>query len=271
VSALMKVANIAGRLGLRPLVARAASLAYRGSDFAVDGEDRWINRQREATFVSPTFHTTGFSAVEAWVLDNWTWGYRPRPGDTVIDVGAGVGEEAVIFSKLVGESGRVISIEAHPRTFSCLEQTIARSGLHNVTALCCAVADEDGELFISDVQSHLSNSIVGQSNGTRVRARSLDSIAAELGLGDIALIKMNIEGAERLAVDGMTSIAPQVRNAVISCHDFVADFFGGGPELRTKEHVRRALEAQGFALATRADPPNSWVRDYLYAHRPTDG
>ena len=111
-SVLFRIANAAGRIGLTPWVARVASLAYRGSDFSVDDHGRWVNRQAEATFVSPVFHTKSYAAVNEWVLDHWTWGYLPRAGDTVIDVGAGIGEEAVIFSRLVGESGRVISIEA---------------------------------------------------------------------------------------------------------------------------------------------------------------
>ena len=68
-SSLLKIARAANRMGLGPLVARAASMAYRDSNFAVDGEGRWLNRQPEATFVSPTLHTTlyanDFSAGEA--------------------------------------------------------------------------------------------------------------------------------------------------------------------------------------------------------------
>lgn len=263
-STFLKIAQVADRIGLRPLVAKAASMAYPASRFEVDDHGRWVNRQPEATFVSPIFHTTSFAGVKQWVLYNWAWQYQPKPGDTVIDVGAGVGEEAVVFSQLVGPNGRVISIEAHPGTFACLQQTIERSGLTNVTPVWCAVSDADGELMISDAAAHLTNSVIGQTEGIRVPARSLDSLAQELGLGEIALIKMNIEGAERPAVKGMKALARHVRNAVISCHDFVAEHYDGGPDYRTKAEVRPALEAMGFAITTRPDAPESWVRDYLY-------
>jgi FkbM family methyltransferase len=266
-SVLFRLANAAGRMGLSPWIARVASLAYRGSDFSVDDQGRWVNRQAEATFVSPIFHTKSYAAVNDWVLDNWTWGYRPRAGDTVIDVGAGIGEEAVIFSRLVGESGRVISIEAHPRTFSCLQETIRRSGLTNVTSVHCAIAEQDGELSIDDGDLHLANSVIGQRGNLKVPARSLDSLADELGLGEIALVRMNIEGAERLAVRGMSRFAPQVRNAVISCHDFIPSEYGGSPEFRTRDDVRAALEAQGLMISTRPDAAEAWVRDYLYGRR----
>lgn len=271
-SALFKVAEAVDRLGLRPLVARAASLAYSGQQFETDSSGRWVNRQPEATFVSPTIHTARFSQVEAAVLDNWTWQYRPRPGDTIIDVGAGIGEEAVVFSQLVGSTGRIIAIEAHPETFRCLQATIIQSGLQNVTAVHCAVADEDGELTIAAGPSHLEashlmNTVLAEGEGARVPARTLDSLANELGLGSVAFLKMNIEGAEKMAVRGFDRLAPRVGHAAISCHDFVATHFGGADYYRTKEQVRGALEARGFEVSSRLDAPESWVRDYLYASR----
>lgn len=271
-SAILKVANTADRLGLRSLVARAASLAYPRQHFETDSDRHWVNRQSEATFVSPILHTASYSQIEAAVLDNWAWEYRPKTGDTVIDVGAGIGEEAVVFSRMVGPAGRVISIEAHPETFRCLEATIERSGLRNVTAVNCAIADQDGELSISGGPthlgpSHLMNTVLNSGGGTKVPARTLDSLADELGVGQIDLLKMNIEGAEKLAVEGFDRLAPQVCHAAISCHDFVATHFGGASHYLTKDHVRAALQARGFIVRSRADAAESWVRDYLYASR----
>lgn len=273
-SAILKVAETVDRLGFRSLIARAATLAYPGQRFETDDEGRWVNRQAAATFVSPILHTAKHSDIERAVLDNWTWDYVPKLGDTVIDVGAGIGEEAVIFSRLVGPVGRVIAIEAHPETFRCLEATIGRSELPNVTAINCAVADRDGELSISAGPSHLGPShlmntvLNGEGDdGTRVPARSLDSLAHELRLDRVDLLKMNIEGAERMAVEGFDRLASRVRHAAISCHDFVATHFGGAPHYLTKDQVRAALEARGFTVRSRPDAAESWVRDYLYASR----
>ena len=266
-TALVTIATIADRLGLRPLVARGASLAYRDKGFEVDAGGHWVNRQQLATFVSPTLHTKSYCEIETSVLDNWTWDYRPVPGDTVFDVGAGIGEDSVVFSKLVGPAGRVFAIEAHPETFACLQQTIARSGLSNVTPIHCAVTDRDGEIGISSNADHVTNSILGDGADVKVPARTLDSIDAELAVGEVALLKMNIEGAERLAVHGFGRLAPRVQHVVISCHDFVATHFGGGDYYFTKDEVRAALEGRGFAVRQRDDAELSWVRDYLYARR----
>lgn len=256
------------KAGLRPLIAAAASAARwatrRGDQrFSVDPSGNWVNRQPDATIVSPTIHASRFDAYRGLVLDNWAFQYRPKAGDTVIDVGAGVGEEAVVFSKLVGEQGRVISIEADPATLACLEETVRRSSLDNVTTVSCAIADRDGPVVIDQTDSHIANSIMTGSTGCEVPGRSLDSLADELGLAQIDLLKMNIEGAERLAVKGMNRIARNLRHVVISCHDFIADG-GGSAEFRTFDEVRQSLEALGFDIETRPDHADPWTRYYIY-------
>ena len=262
---LFQVAERLDRIGLRRPVARVATLAYPASRFSVDADGRWINAQAEATFVSPTLHTSSYQALHDWVLDNWLWDFRLTPGDTVIDVGAGIGEETVVFSRLVGPAGRVISIEAHPDTFACLERTVRLSGLDNVTTVPCAVADADGELAISTADCHVASALV-DAGGIKVAARSLDSLADELGLGEVAFVKMNIEGAERPAMRGMERLLGRLEAACISCHDFLADL-GQSEGFRTKAEVSEALERAGLTIRTREDHPQCWVRDYLYARR----
>jgi FkbM family methyltransferase len=256
------------RMGLRRVSASVASLVYGVAtvgrqSFSIDADGRWRNHEPEATIASPTVHTTSYAAFRDWVIDNWCWAYRPLPGDTVVDVGAGIGEEAVVFSHLVGPTGHVISIEAHPETFACLKETVRLSKLTNVTPLQIALGERDGVTMIASGKSHLTSSVVRGGAGVQVPLRSLDSLAGELGLRDIALLKMNIEGAERLAVKGMRSTSSIIRNLCISCHDFLSER-GEGEELRTKADVRPELERYGFALTDRPNHPSPWVRDYLY-------
>jgi FkbM family methyltransferase len=196
--------------------------------------------------------------------DTFLWEYTPRAGDTVFDVGAGTGAETLLFSRLVGTSGRVVSLEAHPRTYDRLARLCEENGLANVTPLQVAAADEDGEATISDLDHYLQNTVVGAGgDGIRVRARRLDELARELGIASVDLLKMNIEGAERLAIRGLDGIVASVRHVCIGCHDFLAD--GGGPEeMRTKELVRAYLEGHGFTVTSRDDAPDPWTRDYLY-------
>jgi FkbM family methyltransferase len=264
-SRVFRAVKMLDELGFRRLLAFALSVLLPGRRFAVDAAGRWINSQRDATIVSPSLHITPYQKIHSWVIENWCWDYQLKKGDVVIDIGAGIGEETVAFSKMVGPTGRVISIEAHPETFAALKATVERSNLDNVTILQCAVADKNGTIGIGTADCHVASSIF-QGATISVPAKTLDSIIDELGICDIAFIKMNIEGAEKMAVTAMGATFGRLRATCISCHDFVADL-RGVEDFRSKTEVRAALTGQGFSIRTRDDHPECWVRDYLYASR----
>jgi FkbM family methyltransferase len=261
------------KAGFRKPVAALVSAYYgRRTDgrqhFAIGREGHWLNEYAPWTIASNRVHTAAYPAYREWVLDNWCWQYKPQAGDTVIDVGAGVGEEAVVFSDLVGPSGRVVSIEAHPATFGCLQETVRLSALNNVLPLALAIGDRDGLTTIAEADNYLASSIMhSEGLGTHVKLRSLDSLLDELGLEKVTLLKMNIEGAEGAAADGMSRLAKRVKHAVISCHDFISDR-GGPPQFRTFDHVCRRLKELGFQLTMRPDDPRPWTRYYIYALNP---
>jgi FkbM family methyltransferase len=248
---LSSVAFALDRLGLRRLVAALASYAYPRRRFTVDADGFWVNREAGCAIVSPTIHTQSLTSIRANVLDHWCFRYTPRAGDVIFDVGAGIGEEAVVMSPLVGPGGLIVSIEAQPTVFRCLERTISLSKLAKVRALHCAVADKRGTARISD--DHIGSSIMS-GEGSEVPQRTIDEIAADLPAID--LLRMNIEGAEKLAVRAVPW--SKVRNAVISCHDFAG--------MPTKAEVLEVLGRQGFEVTTRTAPKGMpWLGDYLYA------
>lgn len=191
--------------------------------------------------------------------------YTPRAGDIVFDVGAGIGAETLLFSRLVGKSGRVIALEAHPRTYRRLVDLCMLNSLRNVTPLQVAVSDSDDTATISDLDDHMRNTVLGtDGDGIEVPASRIDTIAQELGITRIDLLKMNIEGAEQAALRGMGPLLERTRHVCISCHDFLADD-AGSEELRTKAFVREFLLEHGFDVTTRDDSPEALVRDYVYA------
>jgi FkbM family methyltransferase len=248
--------------GVKTPVALAATAAcsVKSGDkrrFHIDSAGRWVNRQKAASFVSHTVHSVRYSDLRQNVLEHWCEQYRPGPNDVVLDIGAGIGEETVVFSHL---AARVISIEAHPDTFNAFTETVRRSGLQNVTPVNCAITDKDGTVFISDQPEHLANSVVGGGN-IPIPARSLSSLCTEFGIGHIDFLKMNIEGAELLAVQGLGDLS--ISNMAISCHDFIAD--AGGPDsYRTKAGVSAFLSAKGYSVSERKERKNPWDAGLLY-------
>jgi FkbM family methyltransferase len=201
------------------------------------------------------------------VTDVFCYGYLPKPGDVVIDVGAGVGREAFVFSHLVGPTGTVHCIEAHPVTFGFLTRMRALNRLANVQCHNLAISDSSGSVTIStedDVGRYYQNRILpGAGAGTEVPAMTVEQFCEIHSLARVDLLAMNIEGAERLAVNGISPVADRIRNVAIACHDFLADK-GGEAELRTKEHVRRFLTRHGFEIEERLDDRRDWLRGFVY-------
>jgi FkbM family methyltransferase len=225
----------------------------------------WIHHYRGAKIPHASLgRAAPPNVLTAEARDIFLHGYRPQPGDTVFDVGAGIGAETLLFSRLVGRAGRVVSLEAHPRTYERLARLCKVNRLTNVTPVQAAASNADGEVVVTDLDQYLQNRIVDPGRGgITVRGRRIDTLARELGIATIDLLKMNIEGAERLAIEGLDGIIGSTRHVCISCHDFLADD-AGSEQLRTKAIVREFLLDHGFRVTTRDDASEPWTRDYLY-------
>jgi FkbM family methyltransferase len=210
--------------------------------------------------------------------DIFCFGYTPQQGDTVLDIGAGCGEETVTFSRLVGPLGRVISIEAHPDTYRRLVLACKYNNLSNVTPLQLAVTDTETTVTIDDGAPESGGSIaatIGGTGKTEVPGVTIDKIISTYGCERVDLLKMNIEGAEQLAIRGMTLSLTKVRHVVISCHDFLLQpgFAGGNPGwFATYDTVTAFLRDMGFVLAEqRSTDPRPCVQFYVYGSREAKG
>lgn len=201
--------------------------------------------------------------------DYWFVLYRPRPGDVVIDVGAGVGWDTLLFSRAVGPAGRVLAIEAHPRTFDRLAELCRLNRLHQTICLQRAVIARSGTVFIEDQEDHEANRVFSQGHAEAtiaVPGTSLDELACEHALDRVDFLKMNIEGAEREAIAGMSDLIERTRHVVIACHDFRAED-GEGEAFRSRETVIDFLRRHDFEILTRDDDPRPYVRDHVHARR----
>jgi FkbM family methyltransferase len=257
--------KLLNRPGLRPILAALATIIATlrvGKLCKVSYEGEWVQRYPSCTLVEPRLTLWTPKEIERTIFDLWMYQYVPGEGDTIVDVGAGTGWETLFFSRSVGRSGRVISIEAHPRIFRCLSKMCEENRLENVTLVQAAVADQEGEVHLSDSDEHEGNSVFGVGSGIRVVGTTLDYIFRSYGLSRVDLLKMNIEGAEKLALSGMGEMVQKTKNVCISCHDFVADE-GGPNELRTKADVINFLKQNGFAVLLH-ESGGRWIQDFVY-------
>src|SRR5437867_7825119 len=105
-----------------------------------------------------------------------------RPGMTFLDVGANWGYFTLAAAHLVGETGRVVSLEPDPRLFAVLRANLADNRLGHVVALPVAAAEQPGWLTLAgydeeDGNFGLSRLVTRAATGARafrVAARPLD-------------------------------------------------------------------------------------------------
>src|SRR5436190_11916560 len=76
--------------------------------------------------------------------ETYNYFYAPQPGDCVIDIGAGLGEETVIYSLLVGEKGIVHALEANPKTHAGLKYMCDQNKFTWTTPHHLAIYKTDG-------------------------------------------------------------------------------------------------------------------------------
>lgn len=258
----------AGRTLLAALGSVWITVVRREPCFVHWKDGAWIHHFRGATI--PDRQIAGPLPLKDF-MSGWRelycYEYMPNRGDVVFDVGAGVGNATLLFSRLVGPEGRVVALEAHPGTYELLDRLCRLNKLTNVIPLHVAASSGEGELVISDLPEPDRNTVLALNEGIRVPALPLDAVARDLGITHVDFIKMNIEGAEQLAIQGMTWLAERTRHITIACHDFKDSQDAASPgseRLRTKGLVQEFLRKRGFRVTMNPSALEPWARDYVY-------
>jgi FkbM family methyltransferase len=128
-----------------------------------------------------------------------------KQGDVYVDVGANIGTLALCAAQLVGAHGKVIAIEAHPKTFGYLTENVALNSFLNIELLNYAVGDKEGELTFSDINSDDQNKVmIGLTGGITVPVKKLDMLLSEENY--ISLLKIDVEGFEKFVVEGASEV-----------------------------------------------------------------
>ncbi len=157
-----------------------------------------------------------------------------KPGMTVVDLGAHIGYYTLLTAKLVGEKGKVFSFEPAPDNYALLTKNIAINGYKNVTPVPKAVSNkiDKVKLALRDQFTHYvcdSNDVKGEF--VLVECTSLDEFFADEDM-QIDLVKMNIEGSEMAALEGMSNLIKKNESLKIVT-EFCPDFLrraGSSPE-----------------------------------------
>jgi FkbM family methyltransferase len=136
------------------------------------------------------------------------------PGGWTIDVGANVGLFTLRFARWVGDGGRVIAIEPEARNFASLQRRLASSGLGNgVVAIRAVAAEAPGILHLELNPDHPGDHKLA-SQGEPITAVTLDQVLGEHGSPNVALIKIDVQGAEMRVLRGAAKVLDRCRPAL---------------------------------------------------------
>lgn len=137
-------------------------------------------------------------------------------GGVAIDVGANLGEWSVPLAMAVGIGGQVLCCEPNPSIAAALAATLRINNLHQARVVEAALSAEDGEgrLKVDPAHTGLSR-LSPDATGVGIRLRRLDTVVAEYALDRVDLVKIDVEGHERLVFDGAIETLRRFRPAVV--------------------------------------------------------
>lgn len=182
-----------------------------------------------------------------------------KPGMRVVDAGANIGLYTVMASILTGPIGQVYAFEPGIKTFNRLQRNLWLNDCQNVIANNVALSNTCGEMILRVDPNHptfdahcfidsLGDSAEKNSTDEIVKCRTLDSY----NLGDIDLIKIDVEGSELALLQGALQTikdSPDVTILLECTHN--------------RMQVRDFLEGQGFLCFLWDDKENA-LRSTLF-------
>jgi FkbM family methyltransferase len=126
-------------------------------------------------------------------------------GDTYVDIGSNKGYHVLDAAEMIGQSGKVYAFEPNHDNFVDLQYNLNLNGIDNVELRNEAVCDHDGELFLQRGEASGHGKISMTGGDLRVDAVRFDSFLAEAGVDDVDVIKIDVEGAEKDVIRGMSN------------------------------------------------------------------
>ena len=185
-----------------------------------------------------------------------------KDNETFVDVGANVGKYTLTIARDYKDSSvNIIAIEAQPENYKALCRNIEvnkNNFKNNIKAINKAVSDHKGNVtmyeyleygyrtrfetftIIDRVEGISREETVASNRGVaiKVEADTLDNILAEITppLTKVDVMKIDIEGAEVMALKGATNTLKQLRKIIVEIHNY------------NFEDVRQILEKYNFKL-----------------------
>jgi FkbM family methyltransferase len=177
------------------------------------------------------------------------------PGMNIFDIGANVGYITLFCAGLTGQEGSVVAFEPGQRAYERLVSNVQLNRLHNVIPVQKALSDNDGHESYCQALNRgqdVYNSLLSVDTPwtstesfrtTQIPVHRLDTLLAKSGWPVPHLVKMDVEGAERKVLRGMSGAlrSGKIRILILEISDLYFGKFG-----YSIREVVEELENEGF-------------------------
>ena len=131
-----------------------------------------------------------------------------KRNDIVLDIGANIGYFTLIFSKLVGDNGKVYAFEPEPNNFAILKKNIEINNIHNVILIQKAISDISKKIsfYICDYNhaQHRAYPSPRCDKEITVDSITIDEYFSESKFSrKINFVKIDVEGSEYDVINGL--------------------------------------------------------------------
>lgn len=186
-----------------------------------------------------------------------------RRGDAMLDIGANCGYMSFAAAERVGPRGEIIAFEPSPLTGELLEKNISLNPQANIEPHHVAVGQQSGKLNFHSVPQRSGYSSLRAAGRPAEEVSEVEVIALDdwlERLPAVRLIKLDIEGAELMALRGARALLDRDRPYLIIEVDdtFLRELNGSAAELcELLQGAGYELEriGPGGSLATLERPP----------------
>lgn len=130
------------------------------------------------------------------------------PNGVFIDIGANIGCISLPVSQARPDV-KIICVEASKKIFEYLKKNIAINNLKNFTLVHNAISDQDNKTISFHTSELFGKGSMTVSHNTQtetIQTITIDSLVSQLGLQEVSLIKIDIEGYELSALQGAKNI-----------------------------------------------------------------
>lgn len=203
--------------------------------------DRWFHMVLEPATEDPIaqVYATGYGLFFANLVDLML--DLVAPGDPVLDLGAHIGT----FALSAAAAGCwVVAVEAGPVNAALLRASAARNGFHNLRIIEAAVSDAPGTLeFVSaGPWGHVTTN-ADEGALVQVPALRIDDLLEQLAGPAVKFVKMDVEGWELKAIDGMSRLlsGPKPPYVLYECNAHTLQAQG-----LTPDDLHRKMFALGY-------------------------